>query len=145
MFVAIQKIKTGEHIEQKETEQGVVDIVIPEYSDHLAFVAETREELEDNDFITYDRIEEYEFAEMYNGIIYTDKDECKTAKNESIKQARATQYATLIDTLHAEKQRKVVLGTWTEEMEVEYVAKVKELTEQIQTENPYIDNVEVLH
>lgn len=66
-------------------------------------------------------------------------------KNEAIKQARASQYATLIDPLHAEKQRKVVLGTWTEEMEAEYVAKVKELTEQIQTENPYIDSVEVLH
>lgn len=60
-------------------------------------------------------------------------------KNEAIKQARASQYATLIDPLHAEKQRKVVLGAWTEEMEAEYVAKVKELTEQIQTENPYIE------
>lgn len=139
MFVAIQKIKTGEHIEQKETEQGVVDIVIPEYSDHLAFIAETREELEDNDFITYDRIEEYEYAEIYNGVIYTDKAECKTAKNESVKQARATQYAALIDPLHAEKQRKVVLGTWTEADEEDYVAEVKRLTEKIQTENPYIE------
>lgn len=66
-------------------------------------------------------------------------------QNEAIKQTRASLYAQLIDPLHAEKQRKVVLETWTEEMEVEYVAKVKELTEQIQTENPYIDSVEVLH
>ena len=63
-------------------------------------------------------------------------------QNEAIKQTRANQYATLIDPLHAEKQRKVVLGTWTEEMEAEYVAKVKELTEQIQTENPYIETVD---
>lgn len=63
-------------------------------------------------------------------------------KNEAIKQTRASQYATLIDPLHAEKQRKAVLGTWTEEMEAEYVAKVKELTEQIQTENPYIETVD---
>lgn len=63
-------------------------------------------------------------------------------KNEAIKQTRASQYATLIDPLHAEKQRKVVLGTWTEEMEAEYVAKVKQLTEQIQTENPYIETVD---
>lgn len=60
-------------------------------------------------------------------------------QNEQIRQTRASQYATLIDPLHAEKQRKVVLGTWTEEMEAEYVAKVKALTEQIQTENPYIE------
>lgn len=66
-------------------------------------------------------------------------------QNEIIRQTRAGLYSQLVDPLHAEKQRKVVLGTWTEEMEAEYVAKVKQLTEQIQTENPYIDNVEVLH
>lgn len=58
-------------------------------------------------------------------------------QNEAIRQTRASLYANLVDPLHAEKQRKVVLGTWTEEMEAEYVAKVQELTEQIQTENPY--------
>lgn len=63
-------------------------------------------------------------------------------QNEAIKQTRANLYAELIDPLHAERQRKVVLGTWTEEMEAEYVAKVKELTEQIQTENPYIETVD---
>ena len=66
-------------------------------------------------------------------------------KNEAIRQTRAQLYTELVDPLHAQKQRKVVLGEWTEEMEAEYVTKVKELTEQIQTENPYIDSVEVLH
>ena len=66
-------------------------------------------------------------------------------KNEAIRQTRAKLYAELVDPLHAQKQRKVVLGEWSEEMEAEYVAQVKELTEQIQTENPYIDSVEVLH
>ena len=59
--------------------------------------------------------------------------------NEDIKQRRASLYADLIDPLHAEKQRKAVLGTWTEELEAEYVAKVKELSEKIQNENPYIE------
>lgn len=104
-----------------------------------AFLAETRQELENNEFIQYDRIEEYEFAEMYNGVIYTDKDECKTAKNESIKQARATQYAALIDPLHAEKQRKIVTEEWNEDLEAEYIGKVAGLTKKIQTENPYIE------
>lgn len=63
-------------------------------------------------------------------------------KNEQIRQRRAYLYSSLIDPLHAERQRKVVLGTWTEEMEAEYVAKVKELTEQIQTENPYVETVD---
>lgn len=60
-------------------------------------------------------------------------------QNEAIRQTRASLYANLVDPLHAEKQRKVVLGTWTEEMEAEYVAKVQELTAKIQEENPYIE------
>lgn len=59
-------------------------------------------------------------------------------KNESIKQTRASLYSSLIDPLHAERQRKVVLGTWTETDEAEYVAEVKRLTQIIQTDNPYI-------
>lgn len=139
MFVAIQKIKTGEHIEQKETEEGIIDILVPEYSDHLAFIAETREELESNKFITYDRIEEYKYAEIYNGVIYTDKDECKTAKNEHIKQIRANLYAKQVDTLHAQKTKDTIMGEWTDEKEQEYIAKVKELTAKIREENPYIE------
>lgn len=63
-------------------------------------------------------------------------------KNEAIRKTRASLYAELIDPLHAQKQRKVVLGEWTEEMEAEYVAQVKQLTEQIQTENPYIEKLD---
>lgn len=60
-------------------------------------------------------------------------------KNAQTKETRASLYAELIDPLHAEKQRKVVLGTWTEADEEDYVAEVKRLTEKIQTENPYIE------
>lgn len=60
-------------------------------------------------------------------------------KNEAIRQTRASLYAELTDPLHAEKQRKTVLGEWTEEMEAEYVAQVKVLTAKIQEENPYVE------
>jgi len=60
-------------------------------------------------------------------------------KNEAIRQTRASLYAELIDPLHAQKQRKVVLGEWTEELEAEYVAQVKALTAKIQEENPYVE------
>ena len=59
-------------------------------------------------------------------------------KNESIRQTRAKLYAELVDPLHAQKQRKVVLGEWSEELEAEYVAQVKALTAKIQNENPYV-------
>ena len=60
-------------------------------------------------------------------------------KNEAIRQTRAGLYAELTDPLHAEKQRKTVLGEWTEETEAEYVAQVKVLTAKIQEENPYVE------
>lgn len=63
-------------------------------------------------------------------------------KNEQIRKTRAALYTKHVDPLHAEKQRKVVIGIWTEEMEAEYVAKVKKLTEQIQTENPYVETMD---
>ena len=60
-------------------------------------------------------------------------------QNEIIKQTRARLYSELIDPLHAQKQRKVVLGIWTEADEAEYVEQVKALTVKIQEENPYIE------
>lgn len=59
-------------------------------------------------------------------------------RNAVISAARASEYARLIDPLHAEKTRKTVLGEWTDELEAEYVAQVKALTKQIQDEHPYI-------
>lgn len=59
--------------------------------------------------------------------------------NMQTKRVRASLYAELIDPLHAEKQRKTVLGEWTEADEAEYVEQVKALTTKIQEENPYIE------
>lgn len=59
-------------------------------------------------------------------------------QNAVISDKRASEYARLIDPLHAEKARKTVLGEWTDELESEYVAQVKTLTKQIQDENPYV-------
>ncbi len=59
-------------------------------------------------------------------------------QNAEISAQRASEYARLIDPLHAEKTRKTVLGEWTDDLEAEYVAQVKALTKQIQYEHPYI-------
>lgn len=57
---------------------------------------------------------------------------------EQQEQARANAYASEIDPLHARKVRKTILGEWTEEDEVEYVAKVKELSAEIVERFPYL-------
>lgn len=56
---------------------------------------------------------------------------------EEQQQARAAAYAAEIDPLHARKARKSILGEWTEEDEEEYVAKVKELSDEIAERYPY--------
>lgn len=58
-------------------------------------------------------------------------------KNEAIKQARASLYAQLIDPLHAQRDKDIIMGEWSEEREQEYIAEVKRLTIKIREENPY--------
>jgi coenzyme F420-reducing hydrogenase delta subunit len=85
---------------------------------------------------------EIEVEQGYDGIWYVAgcaPQQTVEEKNEAIKRTRANLYAELIDPLHAEKQRKVVLETWTETDEAEYVEQVKALTAKIQEENPYIE------
>ena len=56
---------------------------------------------------------------------------------EEQEKARKNAYASEIDPLHARKFRKSILGEWTEEDEAEYVAKVKELSAEIEERYPY--------
>lgn len=109
----------------------------------------------DEDGNEYEVIDEPEHEEtIYNPVVKTREIEKELRRfeivaipeptieeqNEIIKQRRANLYAELIDPLHAQKQRKTVLGTWTETDEAEYVAEVKRQTLIIQTDNPYVDN-----
>lgn len=87
---------------------------------------------------------EMDVEQAYNGKWYVagyapEKPADPEPTNDDIKHRRARLYAKLIDPLHAEKIRKMVLGTWTETDETEYVNAVKSLTEQIQNENPYVE------
>jgi len=61
-------------------------------------------------------------------------------QNETIRNTRAFLYSSLIDPLHAEKFRRTILNEWTPELEAEYVQKVVSLTEEIKTNNPYVNN-----
>lgn len=58
-------------------------------------------------------------------------------QNAVISEKRASEYARLIDPLHARKARKTILGEWTDDDETEYVAKVKELSAEITERYPY--------
>lgn len=98
MFVAIQKIKTGVDLPERDSEGNIINIA-PEYKDHKAFIASTKEELENNEFIEYERIEEYEFAEMYNGVIYVSKDELIEVKKAHVRSIRDSYLVKYVDSV----------------------------------------------
>lgn len=60
-------------------------------------------------------------------------------KNETIRRTRAKLYAEYVDPLHAQKDKDIIMGEWSEEREQEYIAEVKRLTIKIREENPYVE------
>lgn len=63
------------------------------------------------------------------------------ATHEEVEQAREKAYESLTDKLCLEKIRKTALGTWTEEKESEFVAKVTELSAKIVELHPYPEDL----
>lgn len=64
-----------------------------------------------------------------------------TPTKEEISALREQAYIKEVDVLHAQKDRKTILGTWTEEDEANYIAEVKRRSEDIATRYPYPDEV----
>ena len=104
-----------------------------------AFTASTREELENTPCVSFDKIEEVVFAEMFNGVIYTSEEELIQAQTKAVEETRAGLYAAEVDpiTSHINRLRD-------EEQTAEVVAKIAELVEErklkveeIKANNPY--------
>lgn len=62
--------------------------------------------------------------------------------NEEQRRKRSNAYLQEVDPLHAQKIRHTILGDWTEEDEVNYIAEVKRLSEDINNRYPYMENEE---
>lgn len=63
----------------------------------VAFVADTREELENLPCVELTEIKEVEFAESYNGVIYIDPAELQTAKETAIRSVRDQYLVEYVD------------------------------------------------
>ena len=66
-------------------------------NDLIAFVAESREELENLQFVELTNIEEVPFAEMYNGVIYDNKEELTMAKQDFVRSIRNQYLVDYVD------------------------------------------------
>lgn len=60
-------------------------------------------------------------------------------RNEAIRATREDLYIKTVDVLHAQRQKDIIMGEWSEEKESEYIAKVKERVAKIKEENPYVE------
>lgn len=59
-------------------------------------------------------------------------------QNAEISKRREFLYEKEIDGLHAKKQRRTIIGKWTDEDEANYIEEVKRLSAKIEEENPYV-------
>ena len=84
---------------------------------------------------------EMEVEQAYNGSWYVaGYAPVKPATtHEELSALREQAYIKEVDILHAQRQRKTVLGTWTVEDEANYIAEVKQLSEDIANRYPYPD------
>lgn len=68
------------------------------YQNNLsAFIRETLEELENIPQVTFDRIEEVDFAEMYNGVVYLSDEDLIHAEQDSIRSVRNNYLVEYVD------------------------------------------------
>lgn len=68
------------------------------YQNELAcFVGETKEELKRLPAVKFTEIKEVEFAEMYNGVIYTDQEELTKAKQDYVRSIRNQYLVDYVD------------------------------------------------
>ena len=86
---------------------------------------------------------EMDVEQAYNGSWYLKgyAPEKPAPTKEEISALREQAYIKEVDILHAQRQRKTIFGTWTEEDEENYIAEVKRRSEDIANRYPY-QNVE---
>lgn len=110
------------------------------YQNNIArYIKNTREELEVIRNVTFDRIEEVPFAEMFNGVIYTSEEELLQAQTKDVEETRAGLYAAQVDpiTAHINRLRDEELTPEIAEEIAKLVEERKLLVEEIKAQHPY--------
>ena len=68
------------------------------YQNNIAtFIANSKSELENKPCVSFDRIEEVEFAEMFNGVIYISEEELNQAKADDVRAVRNSYLEKYVD------------------------------------------------
>ena len=113
-------------------------------NDVPSYVVNTLDAVDAIPLVTFTKIEEVKFAEMFNGIIYTSEEELFKAKTNAVKEIRASLYNSYVDPITSQINR-LRDEEQTEEIIAEIDAlKVKraEIVAKIKEENPYPEEKE---
>lgn len=105
-------------------------------NDKIAFIANTKEELENMPCVVLDKIEETDKEYFLHNGEYV----CEVPYDqqvEEMRQARADAYANEVDTLMAEYNRKKTFNLFEEGEEEKLLAEVKAKVEEIKARYPY--------
>lgn len=105
-------------------------------NDKIAFVAETKEELENMPCVTLDKIEETNKEYFLHNGAYV----CEVPFDqqvEEMRQARANAYASEVDPLMSEYTRKKTFNLFDEGEEGELLAEIETKVAKIKENNPY--------
>lgn len=105
-------------------------------NDKIAFIAETKEELENMPCVSLDKIEETDKTYFLHNGEYV----CEVPFDqqvEEMRQARADAYVSEVDTLMAEYNRKKTFNLFEEGEEAELLAKIDAKVAEIKQRYPY--------
>lgn len=97
-----------------------------------AMIGQTREELEDNLFVNFTKIEEVDFAELYNGVIYTSREELNAAMQSAMRAVRNNYLVEYVDGVVSNPLR---WADMSEELKQMYTDYRKYLLDYTETEN----------
>ena len=109
-------------------------------NDIPSYVVDTLDAVDAIPLVTFTKIEEVEFAEMFNGIIYTSEEELFKIKTKTVEETRASLYAAKVDPITAHINRLRDEEVTTPELETEIASLIeerKQIVAQIKEENPY--------
>ena len=103
------------------------------YQDELkAVIGQTREELENMPFFRFTKIEEVDFAELYNGVVYTSHEELDAAMQSAM---RAIRNNYLIEYVDGAVSNPLRWADMSEELKQMYIDYRKYLLDYTEAEN----------
>ena len=101
------------------------------------YVVDTLDAVDAIPSVVFTRVEEVEFAVLYNDKVYLSEEDLYNAQVKYIESIRASLYNKEVDTLMSEYNRKKLFNLFNEEEEEALLAKIETKVAKIKEENPY--------